>query len=61
MRYKNKKFLSELWLEEYDGKDGMCLVCIKNSGFIETRDGTRHCICPNGRTIKAIIDNYKKP
>lgn len=60
MRYKNKKFLSDLWLEEYDGKDGLCLLCVKNSGLILTRDGNRHCICPNGRARKAIYGNLGK-
>lgn len=58
-RYKNKKLLADIWLEEYDGKDGFCLLCVKNSGLIMTRDGLKYCICPNGRTRKTL--NSIKP
>lgn len=51
MKVITKKQFSELWLNEFLGKNGLCLLC-NNSGFISTRDGDKHCICPNGRTIK---------
>jgi hypothetical protein len=60
-RYKNKKFLSNLWLEEYASK-GHCMIC-GNKGIIDTRGnmktpagypcgGIAFCICPNGRVMK---------
>lgn len=64
-RYKNKKFLTDLWFEEYvsreDRRSG-CMIC-GNRGIIDTRGkmqtpggypcgGIAFCICPNGRIMK---------
>lgn len=56
MRYKNKRLLSKLWLEDYLGEDGLCLLCFQNNGIVQTRDGQKYCICPNGRTKKALAN-----
>lgn len=65
-RYPNKKFLADLWHNEYVSREDSrmgCLIC-GNSGIIDTRGkmktpagypcgGLAFCICPNGRVMKS--------
>jgi hypothetical protein len=44
MDRKFEERLALLWLEEFVGEDGRCVLC-DNSGWVEERP----CICPNGR------------
>ncbi len=48
-----KNNLKEIWLEEYIGKDGLCILC-KNSGYIKNENKKICCICPNGRQLKKL-------
>ena len=46
-----KNQFADLWLEEFMSKDGVCLLC-DQFGSIATKDGSKFCICPNGRARK---------
>ncbi len=52
--------LKKLWLDNYVGPDGLCVIC-ENTGKIKTKHGTYCCICPNGRSIKRQMKRHDTP
>lgn len=61
---KNKKILSDFWLENFVNKEYLLCGLCGNTGIIDTTEsdishagvkcgGKYFCICPNGRTMKA--------